>query len=661
MFLVDAVALLAVSVGALLVGRMIGVPPMVAWLLGGVVVGPGVLGLFGPSVAIDQLAEAGVALLLFGVGIEFSLDQLRKTLARTLAGGSMQVGATIVLTTLAAAWAGLPVPHAILVGFLVSLSSTAMVFKLLADHDELDAPQGQGISGILLFQDLAIVPMMLLIPVLAQSSGEGSFVAATVFALGRAALAIAALVVIARVVLPRLLDVVANSGVPELFSSSALLVAFGMAVGAHELGLSLPLGAFLAGVALSDTLYSHQVFADLLPLRDAFVALFFTSVGLLLDPVAALADPLLLLSMLGAVAVKGVICAMVVGVLWRSWRLALFAGVALAQVGEFSFVLVREGVSAGLVTHELEQAFLGAAVLSMALTPYALSGVRRLVGASNSQSGPESSLTDHVLLAGYGATGAAVARVLGATSIPLHVIEMDPVRVRAARKDGVNMIFGDASRRALLGAAGIAHCRAFVVAVSDRTATRRIVSLARQINPTAPILVRAHAVTEVAELEHCGATEVIPAELEASIELFARLLERLGVPRHIVRVQEGIIRLGHYHALRGAITPPEMMDEIESLMRGGTIETVQIMHGSAAAGRTLAELRLRETTGAAVLTLVRDDVPQANPTGETQLIEGDLVVLFGPHEALAQAVALCEPAMASAPTGVEAVDPARSV
>lgn len=657
MVLLEAVFLLAVAVASLLLGRLVGVPPMVAWLLGGVLVGPGALGLFGPSAGVDQMAEAGVALLLFGVGIEFSLERLRKTMLRTLSGGSAQVFATVALTTLLAMWAGLPQLQAVVTGFLVALSSTAMVFKLLSDRGEVDAPQGQAVASILLFQDLAIVPMMLLLPVLGRGPGDGSMLMEGAMALGRAGLAIAALVVIARIVLPRLLDYVASAAVPELFSASALLVAFGMAVGAHELGLSLPLGAFLAGVALSDTLYAHQVFADLLPLRDAFVAVFFTSVGLLLNPIEAIANPALLFGMLGAVAAKGVICALVVLALWRSWRLALFAGVGLAQIGEFSFVLAREGAHAGLVPPELEQAFLGAAVVSMALTPYAINGARRLMGADTARQAPPSELSDHVLLVGYGMTGASVARVLGATSIPLHVIEMDPVRVKAAKEDGVNMIFGDASRRALLGHAGTERCRAMVVAVSDRTATRRIVSLARQMNPNAAILVRAHSVEEVAELERCGATEVIPAELEASIELFARLLERLGVPRHIVRVQESIIRAGHYHALRGTVTPPEMMGEIQSLIRGGTIETVQIMEGSAAAGRTLADLRLREDTGAAVLTLVHDDLPQANPKGDTLLLAGDLVVLFGPHEALAKAVTLCEPAPESlaeaAPTDAE--------
>jgi CPA2 family monovalent cation:H+ antiporter-2 len=642
--LLQAVLLLAVAVGSLLIGRLVGIPPMVSWLLGGVVVGPGILGLLGPSEAVDQLAEVGVALLLFGVGIEFSLERLRKTLARTLTGGGAQVLLSIAVTAGVGLQVGLASPRAIVLGFLVALSSTAMVFKLLDDRGEVDAPQGQAVAGILLFQDLAIVPMMLLLPVLGGGAAGGAMVVASLAALLRAGLAIAALVVIARFVLPRLLERVAAAGVPELFPATALLAAFGMAVGAHELGLSLPLGAFLAGLALSDTLYAHQVFADLLPLRDAFVAVFFTSVGLLFDPASALAEPFLLAGMLGAVAAKGLISAAVVGVLWRNWRLALFAGVALAQIGEFSFVLAHEGLGIGLVTERLEQAFLGAAVISMAATPYALAAVRRLIAADTAQKFPESELSDHVLIAGYGVTGAAVARVLRATSIPLRVIEMDPQRVALARRNGVPLVFGDASRRALLGAAGGERCRALVVAVSDRAATRRIVSVARQMNPTAAILVRAHSVSEVAELERFGATEAIPADLEVSIELFARLLERLGVPRHVVRVQENIIRMGHYHALRGTVTPPEMLGEIEKLIRGGTIETAQIMEGSFVAGRSLAELRLRETTGAAILTLVRDDVPEANPTGETRLEVGDLVVLFGPHAALARAVALCEPA-----------------
>jgi monovalent cation:H+ antiporter-2, CPA2 family len=275
---VDVIALLAVATGALIAGRALRLPSIVAYLIAGVLVGPGGLGLVSRTDPIGELAELGVALLLFGVGIEFSLEGLRRIVRRMLASGALQVSVTIAATAGVFRWLGAPWGSAVFVGFLVSLSSTAIVFKLYDERGELDAPQGLTAGGILLFQDLTLVPMMLLVPVLA-TPGEGAIRAAAV-ALVSAAVAVTALLVLARAALPPALALVARAGTPELFPLAALVIAFGTALGAARLGLSLPIGAFLAGLALSGSIYAHQVFAELLPLRDAFVAIFFTSIGI---------------------------------------------------------------------------------------------------------------------------------------------------------------------------------------------------------------------------------------------------------------------------------------------------------------------------------------------------------------------------------------------
>src|SRR5437870_8292200 len=315
--------LLAVATAGLVVGRALGLPAIVAYLVAGVLVGPGGLGLVSHSAAISEIAELGVALLLFGVGIEFSLERLRRILPRMLASGALQVAGTVAATALAFRALALPWSAALFTGFLGSLSSTAIVFKLYDEEGELDAPQGLAAAGILLFQDLAMVPMMLLVPVLASAGGGAAGAAAVALVAGAAALAV--VLVLARAVLPRLLALVARAGTPELFPLAALVVAFGTALGAARLGLSLPIGAFLAGLALSGSLYAHQVFAELLPLRDAFVAVFFTSIGMLFEPAAIAAAPALLAGMVG-----------------------------LAQIGEFSFVLTRQGAASGVISPGLE-------------------------------------------------------------------------------------------------------------------------------------------------------------------------------------------------------------------------------------------------------------------------------------------------------------------
>jgi CPA2 family monovalent cation:H+ antiporter-2 len=654
MLLQDAVLLLAVAVAGLvagralatpgverLLGRRLGLPPVVAYLLAGVLAGPGALGLVSHSAGVDALAELGVALLLFGVGIEFSLERMRRMLGFMVAGGGIQVVGSIVATAALMRAFGAGGAESIVAGFLVALSSTALVFKLFSDRGELDAPFGQAAAGILLFQDLALVPMILLLPVLAGPVDGALWSAAG--ALLRAAVALGVLIAMARFVLPRALDAAATLQVPELFPSVALLVAFGTALAAHAVGLSLPLGAFLAGLALSGTPHAHQVFAELLPLRDAFVALFFTSVGVLLEPAAIGAAPAWLVVMLVAVAVKGLITGAVAGIGWRSARLGVIAGCTLAQIGEFSFVLSREASELGILSATIEQAFLAAAVLSMAATPFLYQAGRRLALTDLRAGRPGAARRGHVVVVGYDGTGQAVARVLGSTSIPFVVLDMDPARVRAGQVEGLPVHFGDASRRGALESVDIAQARAVVVAVSDELITRRIVALCRQLAPRACVLVRAHTVTEIAELERLGASEVVPAEFEASIELFVRLLMRLGVPRHVARVQEGIIRLGNYHSLRGAASGFDLMPELERLIGGGILERAEVMKGSRAVDRSLRELDIRRTTGAAVLTIVREGQPISNPEGDEVLREGDLLVVYGPHAAIAAALDLFEP------------------
>jgi len=633
--------LLAVAAAGLAVGRVLRLPPVVAYLLAGVLAGSAGLGAVAQQEGLEELAELGVALLLFGVGIEFPADAFRRTVPRMLAGGASQIAISIGVTAVLFRALAVPWPAAILVGFLVSLSSTALVFKLYADEGGVDTPYGAAATGLLLFQDLALVPMILLVPVLAGPA-ESAFPAA-VAALLRATVAVGALLLLARTALPRLLELVARARTPELFPLVALLIAFCTAFGATQLGLSFPLGMFLAGLALSESPYAHQVFAELLPLRDAFVALFFTSVGLLVQPSFVVANPTVVLAMLAAVALKGLVCGLVVTSIWQSARSGLMSGLALAQIGEFSFVLSREGSKAGLLTDGLGQAFLGAAVVSMAATPFLMRAGRLLARAGSGTPGVASGPTDHVLVVGYGTTGQAIARVLRETGLPFTAVDLDPDQVRLGQREGIPVRFGDASRRAVLEASGGAHARAAVVAVRDPVATRRIVSLLRQINSHGRILVRAHRVTELDDLERLGANEVIPAEFEASIELFVRLLMHLGVPRNVVRIQESLIRLEHYRALRGGETSTNLLVEARRLIRAGVLETVEIVPGSPACGRTLAEIELRSRSGATVLNLVRNDRPMPSPDGATRLDAGDLLVLYGSHEAIDRALELLDP------------------
>jgi CPA2 family monovalent cation:H+ antiporter-2 len=337
------------------------------------------------------------------------------------------------------------------------------------------------------------------------------------------------------------------------------------------------------------------------------------------------------------------VCGAVVGIVWRSARLGVVAGFSLAQIGEFSFVLSREGAAADLLGGTLGQAFLGAAVVSMAATPFLVRAGRRLADLGAARPGTATGPQDHVVVVGYGTTGQAVARVLRETGIPFMTVDIDPTRTALAEREGVPIRFGNASRRAVLEAAGAAAARAAVVAVQDPTATRRIVSLLRQLNARARILVRTHRVSDLDELERIGADEVVPAEFEASIELFVRLLMHLGVPRNVVRIQESLIRLGHYRALRGGETSTNLLDEARRIIRAGILETVEVLPDSPVCGRSLAEIGFRTRSGATVLNLVRNERPIPSPDGAMRLEAGDLLVLYGSHEAIDRAIELLEP------------------
>jgi CPA2 family monovalent cation:H+ antiporter-2 len=643
MVAIDVLTLLGAATVGLVAGRRLRLPPIVVYLLVGLLVGPAGFRLVRSSEAIEQLAELGIALLLFGVGIELSPAALRRGLARLVLAGGAQVALTVVLTTTLLSAFGMATRPALLVGFLVSLSSTAILFKLHEDAGDLDAPHGRVSAGVLLFQDLILVPMILLVPALAAPAGRAALGAAATGLL-TATLALGALLLLARAVLPRTLAMVARAGVAELFPLTSVVVALGTALLAEHLGLSLPVGAFLAGLALSGSPYSHQVFGELLPLRDVFVALFFTSVGMLIEPWSLVAQAQLSVLLLGAVVAKGVATGLVVTVLWRSPRLGVRSGIALAQIGELSFVLAQAGVRQGVLLPETEQAFLAVAVVTMALTPLLVR-----VGAWAAQLGAGAAApvvdkgpAEHVVVVGYGSTGSAVARVMRETGLPFVVVEMLAEAVENAARDHMPLVFGDASLRAVLDHAGVSRARVVVVTVGEPWATRRIVSLVRQLGSGARIIVRARAVLEIDELEQLGADEVVASELEASVELFVRTLVHLGVPRHIVRLQESIVRAERYRALRGFGTTAELITKTQHLIEAGVIETAMVLEGSPLAGRTLAETDLMRRTGAIALSLVRGGVPQPVPSADTRLEVDDLVVLFGAHEAVDRALDLFE-------------------
>src|SRR5881397_683755 len=541
----DLAIIFAVSLLVILIFHRIKLPALPGFIVAGVLLGPNALGLVSDAHQVKSLAEVGVILLLFTIGIEFSLSRLREMGRQVVAGGGSQVALTVVLASLLAVALRADWPVAVLLGFLVALSSTAIVLKGLTDKGEIDAPHGRLATGVLIFQDLCVVPMMLVLPFLAGRAAGGP--SGLLLALGKAALVVVGVILAARTVVPRALAEILKTRSRELFLIAVILVGTLTALGTAAAGASLALGPFLAGLVISESDYGHQAMAELLPFRDVFISLFFVAVGMLVQLEFLREHPVLALVgvavMMGG---KALLAAVGPAVMGYSGRVALLAGLAVSQIGEFSFVLAREGRGTGLLSEGLYQTFLAVAVLTMLFTPFLLQGgpalldgLERLVPLDRLLPGlrpgaiavAEQPLTDHVIVAGYGLNGRNLTAALRSIQAPYLIVELNAQTVQQARARGEPAFYGDATREEILRALGAERARMLVVAISDPAATRRMVRVARGLNPTMHIIARTRYVVEIPELVRLGANDVIPEEFETSIEIFARVLAYYGVGR----------------------------------------------------------------------------------------------------------------------------------
>jgi CPA2 family monovalent cation:H+ antiporter-2 len=659
----DLVIALTAALLVLLPSRRLKIPPAVGFLITGAIIGPGALGLIGDPHHVEMLAEIGVSVLLFVIGLEFSLARLREIGRAFLLAGPLHVLGTIAVV--AGVLLALPTgarPHtAAFAGMLAALSSTAMLLPLLVERGEIHAPQGRLILGILLFQDFAIVPMLVLTPALAGGRG----LEAAPGALAGIASA-AAVFLVARYLMPRFVNAVIRSGVRELYVMMAVAVCLGASLATKTLGLSAALGAFLAGILVSESEYAHQIIGEILPFRNLFASLFFVSIGMLLRPDQLLSQwPQVSAWMLLILGAKALVGYLVILALGFPPRIAAVTGISLAQVGEFSFVLASVGRERGLLTGAQEQQFLAVAVLSLALTPFlvriaAWAGALRGSGTGESTpaaldqpekavgpGGPPipgtSTPAGHVIVVGYGINGRNLSRVLRETGIPYVILEVNPVLVRRARREGQPVRLGDASRRESLASCGLQDAAVVVLAISDPSATRVAVVLVRESNAKAHIIARTRLVSEVAELMRLGADEVIPEEFETSIAIFARVLRRFHVPGNVVRLQERALREEGYGFLRGGDETGTLIDSVSRMIEGATTDTFYLAPESPAVGRTLHQLDLRGRTRALVIAVVREGKHYLSPEPDFEFRPGDILVLVGDHAALEAAFTALTP------------------
>ncbi|MBZ0269967.1 cation:proton antiporter [bacterium] len=651
------VVVLGSSVVVLFAAHKIRLSPIVALLLTGMLIGPSGLHLIDRE-SVELFAELGVVLLLFTIGLEVSLVRLRRNWRPFLFGGGGQVALTIGLVALVALALNVPSREAVFLGFLAALSSTAIVLKTYTDRHELQTSQGMVSASVLLFQDFCLAPMLFLVPVLAGTA-DTSLGAIT----GRVTLGlllVGAGFLVARTLMPRVLEWIVGTRTRELFVLGALTICLAMSLLTARLGLSMALGAFLAGLLISESHYGHQVVAEILPLRDIFNSIFFISIGMLLDFGAVAEHPVLVVvAGLALLLGKGAIAAAVTASLGYAARVALVVGLSLAQVGEFSLVLATVGRDLGLLGGEFFQVFLGAAILTMLVTPLLIQVAPRVADHApripmpatwqrrRSRMRPAeeeaaTELTNHVIIVGYGVNGRNVCRVLSSTSIPFVVLELNGAAVHEGKHNGHPVHFGDAARREILSAHGVAKASMLVVGIADQAATRRIVRIARDMNHSLHILVRTRVVSEVDELRALGADEVIPEEFETSVTIFGRVLERYHVPRNVIRAQRRMIRDEAYGMLRAKNREERIAGtRVAEILEAALTETFLVTAGSPADGETLQSLDLRRRShGASVIAVVREGKPTTNPSPEMRLCANDNLVLVGSHAALEAAADL---------------------
>jgi monovalent cation:H+ antiporter-2, CPA2 family len=641
-----AIVFTAGVVAVLALGR-IGLPPVVGFLVGGLIIGPSALGLIVDPHTIDVLAELGVALLLFTIGLEFSFSRLARIGRFVALGGTLQVGLTVA-AAVAVAWGlGATGSEGVVWGYMAAVSSTAIVLRLLSDRGELDAPHGRFVVGVLIFQDLCIVPMMLTVPLLA---GEGASVRELATVLIKAAGVVVAVVFAARRVVPRLLGVAAHARSPEVFVLTALLVATGVAWATASMGLSIALGAFLAGIVVAETEFVHQVFSQVSPIRDALASLFFVSVGMLLDPLVLIERPLEVAGLVVLlVAGKLVLVAVAVLVMRFPARVALLSGLALAQVGEFSFVVMRSAQGAGLVGDEAAATFLAASVVTMIAAPLLVAWSPRLAAGArllrplerllalrdpDEPHREDPPLRDHVVVGGVGMGGRTLIRSLEAARVPYVGLELDPETVIAERNAGLQVRYGDVTSPEVLDhVAHVGEARLVALLLSDVEGARRAATLIRHRFPDVPILLRVHRLERDAGRVSLPGVQVVAEDHEAAVEVVERVLRCTGVAGALIATAVATAR-----GTRTGNGAPE----VSPTGLAGTLHmrAVTLREGDRAAGATLAELDLRAATGASIVAYGRQGSVYPAPRPHDELRADDTVFLVGETQEIECAASL---------------------
>ncbi|MCS7280378.1 MAG: cation:proton antiporter [Desulfobacterota bacterium] len=626
-------------------------PSIVGFLLAGTIIGPYGLALIKDIKDVEMTAEIGIILLMFTIGIEFSLSKLSALKKEVFLFGSLQILSTTAICTFFGYFIlDTKLTSSIFYGFVISLSSTAIVMKLLAEKGELNTRHGRICVGILLFQDLCVIPFMLLTRLFSEA--EIQLAGGYIFTLFKSILILFFVFTFSRTAVPYLLHEIGKTRMRELFILVTVLICMSTAYFTSKLGLSLALGAFLAGVLISESEYSSQVLSDMLPFKEIFSGIFFISVGMLLD-----LDFLKLRFFEGLLLVGTVIFIKASAIFFtiypylRSLKITLRAGFFLAQIGEFSFILAFAGKMAGLIDDFEYQTFITITVVSMLLTPVTMKYTPGFVDfltkrrpfyflekTSRLKDGEiPVRKTNHVIIIGFGLNGRNLARVLKESQIPYVILELNPETVRKSRKRGEPIYYGDGTSPEILRKLGIRFAKVLVVAISDPIATKRIVEIARMENRKLHIIVRTRYVSEMEELLALGADEVIPEEFETSLEIFGRVLHHFGVPRNKILEKIETIRSDGYKTLRADTLAKTRVGLECFVVEGLEMDSYFVEKDSWICGKSIRDIDLRAKTGATIIAVRRNETNILNPDPDLPIREGDILIYIGTKDQLLSA------------------------
>lgn len=650
--ILDLVSVLAVAAVGGLFAALLRQPVLLGYLIGGMIVGPAGLGLIKELIQVETLAQFGVAFLLFALGVEFSLGELKKVKAIALGGGGLQIILTITITalvSLAVGWVTNPA-QGVFLGGILSLSSTAVVLKSLMESNETETPHGQVLLGILVVQDLALGLMLAVLPALDQPPELIGI--AVLKALGLLGLFAAGAIIAGIWLIPPLLRLLARTESRELFLLGVVALCLGIALITEELGLSIEMGAFVAGLMISEVEYADQTLSYVEPLRDIFASLFFASIGMLIDPVFLWNNLELILGLVAIVFIgKFLIVTPLVKLFRYPLKTALIAGLGLAQIGEFSFVLASEGQALGLVSRRVYLLILGTTAVTLVLTPFVLRLVPLMFDWLESipwfkpyltgegkplDIADEIPFKDHIIVCGYGRVGKNLVKLLQQNEIPIIVIDQSESRIQQLRDAGIPYVYGNCVSFHVLETACVSTAKAMALALPDPASTRLSLKRALELSPDIKIVVRAIDDRNIEALYQLGAREVVQPEFEASIEMATYLLTDAGLRIGRVRREMQQIRARHYLDLRPEESESEVANYLQRVTQDLNKRWYDLPPQSPLIGMTLEEADIRYLTGVSLMAIRRANGKEIDyPDAKTKLEEGDKLLIVGSSEEFA--------------------------